>query len=740
MNQEPTRRGFVSGSAHFPAKNTAGEDVNPNHSLPCRLLAPDGLPDRVRLNIYSKTEYLGILVELLEGSEAWEDHQDPAYLSVWNRLFGEKRIVTVMDVIDMLRDDNNVEPHKWFTTWKKLSLALIVLVDGVVVCNNRKASRVTGTFVEMLHAIKFFMNYPWGRVSFEATMERFGPSLLEKDPIEELKTRLSQKSSCCYGPSVDLSRTILLRESDVVDAEYNPNVMEYTLYHSEPLKKDLSWPDEVVDPGVELIISLINQTHDFKPQIWHVHDIPCSPTVAEEKKATEPKKGPTAERQEGKGTAGAPLYSEGTKFVDLHSDDAEEQGTSEPRKAAKRSRNGSYHFPRKLFTRSAKIAEEFVGSSSSQFVTHSDLSDLKAWIYQQLGDLRSNINDDILKLVGDKSQQCKPGHPQTETSRSKAKKKKEKPGSRKRKRKDVTSLSFGSSSSGLKHGLSKDIPIGKDGGTCLNFEASNDTWDHYGAAKSISQKETGEEELFAGSPKQAPATPVTPSAQKIPAEIPTSPIPNSNAEDCNAEEHQKETIDEELFAGSPKQTPATPMMNVNIFHIVVKKLGDEDANHLAPLMLTNKRGRDIELSGDILHSANITPLCVDPVHIYPGGVTRTFFTRCLDVENVKVIYYESLCLITREGDIHGSLALLNQFVPTYEHATVAYAMFQMCAGRGDIAGATFDTIFENLGSRLWFDNYSPDLDDECEALIDTLLTFDPPGEDTFGPIWEFAYS
>jgi len=108
----------------------------------------------------------------------------------------------------------------------------------------------------MLHDLEFFMSYPWGRVAFESTMERFGPSTGENDPIAELKSRLSQKSSCCYGfplalqlqvlnsipalcsrikepadfrifiqrPAVDLGRTILLRESDVIDAECAGNV------------------------------------------------------------------------------------------------------------------------------------------------------------------------------------------------------------------------------------------------------------------------------------------------------------------------------------------------------------------------------------------------------------------------------------------------------------------------------------------------------------------------------------
>ncbi|KAG7552171.1 hypothetical protein ISN45_Aa06g027760 [Arabidopsis thaliana x Arabidopsis arenosa] len=556
-------------SAHSPAKTTTcRECANPN--LPCRLLPPGGLPDRARLNIYSKPEYLGILVPLLEGSEAWES-------------------------------------QKRFLTWKKLSLALIVLVDGVVVCSNKKASRVTSSFVEMLHDIEFFMNYPWGRVSFEATIGRFGPSLLEKDPISELKTRLSQRSSCCYGfplaiqlqvlnsihvlcsrikdptdfrnfiqrPIVDLSSTILLCEPDVVDAEYNPNVIVsgYTLYHSEPLNEDLSRPDEVVDPRVKLIISLINQKHLFKPNIWHVHDIPCPSAVSEGKKSAVPSKAPSAQGQE---FVGAPLDSQGTKFVDLHFDSMEEHGISEPKRTAKGSNNESYPLSRKPFTRSAKIVEEVVdplpspnkpaskktkkkaqssaaappvphaspkkkvkkipthvdasqagvGSSSSEFVTHSELCDLKAWISQQFGDLRSNINDDILQLLGNKFQHSKPRYPHNNTSKSHAMKKKEKLVSQKRKREEVTSLSSGSSSSGLKHGLSGDIPIDIPASPIPNSYAEECAADVttkcplFGSngyfETSMPQKETGEEQIFTESPKQTTTTQITPFAQVIP--------------------------------------------------------------------------------------------------------------------------------------------------------------------------------------------------------------------------------
>ncbi|KAG7543500.1 Ubiquitin-like domain superfamily, partial [Arabidopsis thaliana x Arabidopsis arenosa] len=369
----------VSGSAHSPAKTSTGVDVNPNISLPRRLLPPDGLPDRARFSIYSTPEYLGLLVQLLDCSEAWglllasqfrnlfelpvarcsysaklihEDHQDHAYLSVWNQLFGEKRVVTVSEVIHMLRDDNNSESQKRFSTWKKLSLALIVLVDGVV--------------------------------------------LLE----------------------------------------------EYTLYHSEPLNEDLSWPDEVVDLRVELIISVINQKHLSKPDIWPIHDIPFHPTVSEGKNSAIPSQAPSAQDQE---FDGAPLESHEVVVDPLPSPNkpASKKTKEKPQYSAAAPplpQSAPKNTDKKIHT-NVDASQAGVGSSSSEFITHLGLSDLKAWISQQFCDIRYNINDDILKI----------------------------------------------SSSGLKHGLSGHIPIGKDAETTPKYAACDDTWDLYGTAKSISE-------------------------------------------------------------------------------------------------------------------------------------------------------------------------------------------------------------------------------------------------------------
>jgi len=57
----------------------------------------------------------------------------------------------------MLEDDLEAQPNKKLSTWKNLCLALIVIVDGVVVCSNSNAGRVTPRFVEMLHEPDFYV-------------------------------------------------------------------------------------------------------------------------------------------------------------------------------------------------------------------------------------------------------------------------------------------------------------------------------------------------------------------------------------------------------------------------------------------------------------------------------------------------------------------------------------------------------------------------------------------------------
>lgn len=220
-----------------------------------------GFPLRFSLREFHITT--GLRCSQLPSESEVERHQDPTLLSVWNRLFGDKKSITASEVDDMLTNDTFAEPSRRFSHWKKLSLAFIVIVDGVVVCNNKKSGFITPRFVEMLHDIDFFMSYPWGRESFNETIRRFGPLVSKPHPFAELKRRLGQHSTCCYGfplafqlqvlnsipalccrlkdyadlrnfierPSGTTSSSIILRESNVVEAEFHPSV-SYANYYS----------------------------------------------------------------------------------------------------------------------------------------------------------------------------------------------------------------------------------------------------------------------------------------------------------------------------------------------------------------------------------------------------------------------------------------------------------------------------------------------------------------------------
>ncbi|CAN7131498.1 unnamed protein product [Brassica rapa subsp. narinosa] len=87
---------------------------------------------------------------------------------MWKELFEtENEDVTVPDVLRMLEQPSLPE-------WKRLPLALIALVDGLLVCGH-KLLRVTPAYVEMLEDTGSFLQYPWGREAFVSTLSRLTP-------------------------------------------------------------------------------------------------------------------------------------------------------------------------------------------------------------------------------------------------------------------------------------------------------------------------------------------------------------------------------------------------------------------------------------------------------------------------------------------------------------------------------------------------------------------------------------
>ncbi|XP_019091553.1 PREDICTED: uncharacterized protein LOC104741704 isoform X2 [Camelina sativa] len=333
-----------------------------------------------------------------------DKHKDQ-YLSVWHRLFGNKTMVTVADVLDMLlQNDKTTEKKKQFSSWKKLCLALIVIVDGVVVCHDQ--SFVSPEFVEMLNDIDYFLDYPWGRLAFTATIRRFGPPEDATNPIGKLKKRLKQKTSACYGfplalqlqalesipvilerikdpmdlrnfterSAEGLSCAVLLHESKLRNAEVDDKlVVSHTLDPKGTINEtELVWETEVSDPKVDFMLKLINEGHVFKPFEWPVLKAANQEVNIQEK--------PILDKAKPKHFTRCSMKE---KEVVKPPPTTIHKQTSQKKPTAKVHVSGE--------------------SNDPGYVTLAHLDDMKEWIMKQNEDLRNKIKEDVTELVGSKS-------------------------------------------------------------------------------------------------------------------------------------------------------------------------------------------------------------------------------------------------------------------------------------------------------------------------------------------------
>ncbi|KAL0713465.1 hypothetical protein Bca4012_020443 [Brassica carinata] len=87
---------------------------------------------------------------------------------MWRELFETEELdVTVSEVLVMLEQPS-------LPQWKRMPLALIVLVNGLLVCGH-KHLQLTPSYIEMLEDTESFLQYPWGREAFLSTLSRLTP-------------------------------------------------------------------------------------------------------------------------------------------------------------------------------------------------------------------------------------------------------------------------------------------------------------------------------------------------------------------------------------------------------------------------------------------------------------------------------------------------------------------------------------------------------------------------------------
>lgn len=125
----------------------------------------------------------------------------------FHTLIGPKRSYSIRDIVGILRDDKLLPVSKRMAGDRRLRLALIVIVEGILVCDssNVKASMEVA---EMLKDLDSFVKYPWGRKSFELTLEmvKVGKKVENKVALAD---KLSQSHTATHGFTLALQLLVL---------------------------------------------------------------------------------------------------------------------------------------------------------------------------------------------------------------------------------------------------------------------------------------------------------------------------------------------------------------------------------------------------------------------------------------------------------------------------------------------------------------------------------------------------
>ncbi|KAL0677917.1 hypothetical protein Bca4012_005898 [Brassica carinata] len=223
--------------------------------------------------------------------------------TMWNKLFDTTLGgITVSQVLEMMW-------NPFLAGWKRVPLALIALVDGVVCCND-KILKLTPRYVEMLDDIQTFLSYPWGRESFLATLPRFLPPPVSKvirDPGEAMRVRLSQQTTTCYGfplalqlfafeallqllckipdgartetflddPTACKDIVTILSIQDILAVEADAAVSSFSLDLIRtpgpiPERERYMWLEDVEDDRVTRLVEMMRSGKTFKPEDFQV--------------------------------------------------------------------------------------------------------------------------------------------------------------------------------------------------------------------------------------------------------------------------------------------------------------------------------------------------------------------------------------------------------------------------------------------------------------------------------------
>ncbi|KAG2328383.1 hypothetical protein Bca52824_011111 [Brassica carinata] len=203
--------------------------------------------------------------------------------SVWKRLFGRRKVVTIAELCRMLETDENM------SGWKKIRIALIIIVDGVLIAHKQEP-RPTPRYVWMVETLKKFFAFPWGRESFLKTITCMKPPKLVgnrtcEDPVRTLVKKLKQRTFRLQGLPLSLQLVAFpplnnLTLIDLVEGCLPPHTSHPNHFprhstftpiipiESQPEPGWGVWTDDEKEDSVIYLEQLIADGYTFNKQMW----------------------------------------------------------------------------------------------------------------------------------------------------------------------------------------------------------------------------------------------------------------------------------------------------------------------------------------------------------------------------------------------------------------------------------------------------------------------------------------
>ncbi|KAG2322379.1 hypothetical protein Bca52824_015592 [Brassica carinata] len=213
--------------------------------------------------------------------------------TVWKKLFGKKKTITIAELCQLLENEKDM------SGWKKIRIALIIIVDGVLIAH-KQTPRPTPRYVSMLSKLTTFFAFPWGRESFLKTISCMKPPKPSppkiKDLVAWLVHKLKQSSFRLQGFPLTLQLVIFRAIPQLLD--FIPSPLDHrTCMDLEdcylPQHKSINYLDirrvecssnvnieSLDDPGcgewsnstnddrISYMEQLISERHTFNNEMW----------------------------------------------------------------------------------------------------------------------------------------------------------------------------------------------------------------------------------------------------------------------------------------------------------------------------------------------------------------------------------------------------------------------------------------------------------------------------------------